>query len=1126
MTETFINENEIEDILDDRRTLPGYSIIHKPRKKTHNRNSGGLCIIVKNDIRHHVEYVYNESITSLWCKVTHQIDNQRNSTYIGCVYIPPEGSIYSCKGSFAELENDLVYFSSLSKNIIVCGDFNSYTNNSIDFIEPQPNENFNPVPENICETTEAALTARGLPLLRTSNDQRPTNTWGKLFLNCLKNSNLLICNGRFGQSSSSYTTVNNSVIDYFICSPDIVNAITHMYVCDFNPVLSDVHCSLSMKLNLKVRMSVQQTKSITKNIEDKVKVGKWDADKTTLFCENLDKDKIHEINESILDLDTMENKLPGINNVMNDIASLFINTGIDTFGKRTNQRKKNKKSFPPDSKPWYNVTCRNKRMIFNRARKKFQITKSTRDLENVKEIGKQYKNELIKAHRTHADEVRAKIRLFRRNRNKKCFWNYCKTKPSANNQDDLDFEKFTQFFKDLNSNAQNNNASQHGVNERIPNARLDTKITATEIKTAINRLKNNKACGPDDILNEYLKSSIEIMLPTYVLLFNFVYNHGIVPESWSSGIIKPVYKNKGSMHDPDNFRPITILSCMGKAYTSVLNSRLSDYVNDANLIGEDQLGFRAGYSTIDGIFILNSLQALLKHRNKSLFCAFIDLKKCFPSIWRDGLWFKLSKLNLGIKMTRTIQAIYQNIKSSVRMTTRNQDGSLASHVSDWFPCQNGLREGENLSPLLFSLYVNDLTEFMQEANCEGVKLSSNTENELIIFFKIILLMYADDTVIFAHKKKDLQKSLNVYAQYCHRWKLTINTQKTKIICFGRKKKCKFFINNEEIEIVDNFKYLGVTLNRNGRLINALKENIQKATKGLHSLRASFRDKYIPIDCQLEICEKTIEPILLYGCEIWGFENLAILEQFQIKYVKQILGLRQNTPNYMVLGESGKIPLAVQVKSRMIMFWQKLISGNQNKLSYQLYRFMLSDMINSNAEYNWLSTIKNVLTETGNYGAWLHQILSESDAKRIKQTLCDQAQQSVFSDCRISNKGRAYATFKQKLTIEPFVSLLNNQKTLALMKFRTSNHRLPVETGRYVDIAYEDRKCPFCINSLGDEFHYLFECTKFKNDRRNFLKPVLYNKPNMMKFISLMQSTNLSELEKLSTFATIIMKSFR
>jgi len=286
------------------------------------------------------------------------------------------------------------------------------------------------------------------------------------------------------------------------------------------------------------------------------------------------------------------------------------------------------------------------------------------------------------------------------------------------------------------------------------------------------------------------------------------------------------------------------------------------------------------------------------------------------------------------------------------------------------------------------------------------------------------------------------------------------------------KKCKFFINNEEIEIVDSLKYLGVTLNRNGRFINALKENIQKATKGLHSLKASFRDKYIPIDCQLEICEKTIEPILLYGSEIWGFENLAILEKFQSKYVKQILGLRQNTPTYMVLGESGKVPLAVQVKSRMIMFWQKLITGKPNKLSSQLYRFMLSDMVHHNTEHSWLSTVKNILIETGNYGAWLHQMLSETDAKRIKQTIYDQALQTLYSNCRTSNKGRAYATLKQKLTIEPFVSLLDNSKSLALLKFRTSNHRLPVETGRYTDIAYEDRKCPFCHNSLGDEFHYL------------------------------------------------------
>ena len=116
------------------------------------------------------------------------------------------------------------------------------------------------------------------------------------------------------------------------------------------------------------------------------------------------------------------------------------------------------------------------------------------------------------------------------------------------------------------------------------------------------------------------------MLPTYLLLFNHVYTHGIVPDSWTIGIIKPIYKKKGSARDPDNYRPITILSCMGKLFTAVLNSRLTEYINDESIIGEDQLGFRAGYSTIDGVFALHSMHALLKHRNNQLFCAFIDLK--------------------------------------------------------------------------------------------------------------------------------------------------------------------------------------------------------------------------------------------------------------------------------------------------------------------------------------------------------------------------------------------------------------------------------------------------------------------------------------------------------------------
>ena len=86
------------------------------------------------------------------------------------------------------------------------------------------------------------------------------------------------------------------------------------------------------------------------------------------------------------------------------------------------------------------------------------------------------------------------------------------------------------------------------------------------------------------------------MISLYCKVFNLVLDSGIIPESWSSGNIKPVYKNKGNPSDPDNFRAITLISCVGKLFTFILNSRLNFFANDLNIISENQDGFRKGYS--------------------------------------------------------------------------------------------------------------------------------------------------------------------------------------------------------------------------------------------------------------------------------------------------------------------------------------------------------------------------------------------------------------------------------------------------------------------------------------------------------------------------------------------------
>ena len=96
------------------------------------------------------------------------------------------------------------------------------------------------------------------------------------------------------------------------------------------------------------------------------------------------------------------------------------------------------------------------------------------------------------------------------------------------------------------------------------NTFINDNISADEILKRVKLLKNNKTCGEDLLYNEYISSTIHIMMPLYVELFNLIFNTGNVPELWLRGNIVPVYKNKGDNNDAKHYRPITLISCLGK----------------------------------------------------------------------------------------------------------------------------------------------------------------------------------------------------------------------------------------------------------------------------------------------------------------------------------------------------------------------------------------------------------------------------------------------------------------------------------------------------------------------------------------------------------------------------------
>ena len=139
------------------------------------------------------------------------------------------------------------------------------------------------------------------------------------------------------------------------------------------------------------------------------------------------------------------------------------------------------------------------------------------------------------------------------------------------------------------------------------------------LKQLPKKKKKKKPPWADGILNDYFKNSSPLLIPIYFKLFNIILNTGILPDSWTLGIIKPIYKNKGNQQHPDNYRAITLISCIGKLFTAIINNRLNIFATEINLINRNQGGFRKGHSTSDNIYCLNALISLYLSFGKKKF---------------------------------------------------------------------------------------------------------------------------------------------------------------------------------------------------------------------------------------------------------------------------------------------------------------------------------------------------------------------------------------------------------------------------------------------------------------------------------------------------------------------------
>ena len=208
-----------------------------------------------------------------------------------------------------------------------------------------------------------------------------------------------------------------------------------------------------------------------------------------------------------------------------------------------------------------------------------------------------------------------------------------------------------------------------------------------------------------------------------------MYSTGHYPASWSKGRIISLHK-KGDPSDPANYRGITITSALGKLFNSILNVRLCDFLNKNNILCAEQSDFRNNHRTSDHLFILKNLMARYKRQRKSLYIAFIDFKQAFDTVCHTRLLYKLLRCGISNKFYELIKSMYSNIQVAV------QDGS-GKNISTFLKSLVGARQGDNLSPTLFNICINDLPKLFDDS-CAPTRIGSTPFNAML---------YADDLMV-------------------------------------------------------------------------------------------------------------------------------------------------------------------------------------------------------------------------------------------------------------------------------------------------------------------------------------------------------------------------------------------
>ncbi|KAK3534319.1 hypothetical protein QTP86_014230, partial [Hemibagrus guttatus] len=499
-------------------------------------------------------------------------------------------------------------------------------------------------------------------------------------------------------------------------------------------------------------------------------------------------------------------------------AEVVRETGRKVLGVSSGRRKEDKETW------WWNEEVQDSIQRKRLAKKKWDMDRTEENRQEYKELQRRVKREVSKAKQKAYDELYTRL-------------------------DTREGEK------DLYRLARQRDRDGKDVQQKVDKIRKD------EVRKALKRMKSGKAVGPDDIPVEVWKCLGEAAVEFLASLFNRVLESERMPEEWRRSVLVPIFKNKGDVQRCSNYRGIKLMSHTMKLWERVVEARLRKVVE----ICEQQYGFMPRKSTTDAIFALRILMEKYRDGQRELYCVFVDLEKAYDRVAREELWYCMRKSGVAEKYVRVVQDMYERSRTVVR---------CAVGQTEEFKVEVGLHQGSALSPFLFAIVMDQLSEEVRQESPWT-------------------MMFADDIVICSESREQVEENLERWRFALERRGMKVSRSKTEYMCVNeREGSGTIRLQGEEVKKVQEFKYLGSTVQSNGECGKEVKKRVQAGWNGWRKVSGVLCDRKISARIKGKVYRTVVRAAMLYGLDTVSLRKRqeSELEVAELKMLRFSLGV--------------------------------------------------------------------------------------------------------------------------------------------------------------------------------------------------------------------------------------------